>query len=73
MTDWRGMPKFISEKLAQELFANGQVYSQYCTEDGKLKSRLDDSGREFCFFPYHSCLNILGHLGNLLQSIGDFF
>lgn len=26
---------FISEKLAQELFANGQVYSQYCTEDGK--------------------------------------
>lgn len=31
----RGTPKIISEKLAQELFANGQVYRQYCTEDGK--------------------------------------
>lgn len=68
MTDWRGTPKFISEKLAQELFANGQVYSQYCTEDGKLKSQLDDSGRDFL-----SILKLLGHLGNLLQSIGDFF
>ena len=35
MTDWRGTPNFISEKLAQELFANGQVYSQYCNENGK--------------------------------------
>lgn len=35
LNEVRGTPKFISEKLAQELFANGQVYSQYCTEDGK--------------------------------------
>ena len=26
---------FISEQLAKELFEKGQVYSQYCTEDGK--------------------------------------
>ena len=26
---------FISEKLAQELYANGQVYSQYCNENGQ--------------------------------------
>jgi len=26
---------FISEKLAKELFEKGQVYSQYCDENGK--------------------------------------
>jgi len=25
----------ISEKLAKELFENGQVYSQYCDENGQ--------------------------------------
>ncbi|MBR0099307.1 MAG: phosphoribosylformylglycinamidine synthase subunit PurQ, partial [Treponema sp.] len=26
---------FISEQLAKELFEKGQVYSQYCNENGK--------------------------------------
>ena len=64
---------FISEKLAQELFANGQVYSQYCTEDGK-PTMLEPENPNGSAFAIEGLTSpdglVLGKMGHSERTVG---
>lgn len=73
LNEVRGTPKFISEKLAQELFANGQVYSQYCTEDGKptMIEPENPNGSAFTIEGFTSPDGlVLGKMGHSERTVG---
>ena len=64
---------FISEKLAKELFENGQVYSQYCDENGQ-PTMLEPENPNGSAFAIEGLTSpdglVLGKMGHSERTVG---
>ena len=64
---------FISEKLAKELFEKGQVYSQYCDENGK-PTMLEPENPNGSAFAIEGLTSpdglVLGKMGHSERTVG---